>query len=214
MNRVPDARADVIKLPLLWFLLLLWGFAGCGGDKDGAAQSEQPGASVPAQVSVPQESVVPATVPEPEMEPAQENVPEPTPEPAASEETPKAVPVEPVGKVVHISEPGAEDVGTPEAEGVQIPLDDVHINVDGTKFHQAGGDFSIMVGSFKKASNAADRVAVLQKSGFRAVRETITIDGLKYYRVHLRGIETYDEAESMGVYIKQKMGFDYLVLQR
>jgi len=117
-------------------------------------------------------------------------------------------------KVVFAADPLPKSQGTPEPGTVKNPLEDIHVNIDGKQFHQAGGDFSIMVGSFAQNANAVERVRILGKLGFRVVSETKVIRGKKYYRVHLRGIKSYNEAQRMGNFIKKKFGFDYLVLQR
>ncbi len=96
----------------------------------------------------------------------------------------------------------------------QTPAQQLENSYSGVQVEQTGGDYSLMVGSFQKEFNAIDRVKKLQKLGFRPVQEMATIGEQDYYRVHLRGIKSYDEAQNLGSFIKGKLGIDYLVLIR
>ncbi len=194
--------AMAIGLLLLLAIILMIVMAKGGGD-------EQEKSLVQAELETETEAEIAL---EPEKNGADSEALHPD-EVAAAEEHPAQSPPSrenPVAEIVETVRPE----GTPEARVVIEPRTAPVSGIDGATVEQNGGDYSIMVGSFLQEINATARVNDLRNIGLRPVQETATIDGQEFYRVHLRGIQSSDEAEALGYFLNGKLGLDYLVLKR
>lgn len=194
--------AMAIGLLLLLAIILMIVMAKGGGD-------EQEESQVQAELVTETEAEIAL---EPEENGADSEALHPD-EVAAAEEHPAQSPPSrenPVSEIVETVRPE----GTPEARVVIEPRTAPVSGIDGATVEQNGGDYSIMVGSFLQEINATARVNDLRNIGLRPVQETATIDGQEFYRVHLRGIQSSDEAEALGYFLNGKLGLDYLVLKR
>lgn len=77
----------------------------------------------------------------------------------------------------------------------------------------AGGAFSLQLGSFRQAANAASLAAQVKALGYPAVVESAEVGGMLYHRVFVRGLGDRARAENLGEELRAGLGINYLVLK-
>jgi len=175
-------------------LLVLLVLSGCGGDKQEEAKILEQQAAVYERNLVP-EHLVGGT----EADSLLSAEVTPVSKPAASSEQ--------VASSLAEVTSHFKEKGTPKASVVNNTM-------QGAKVKQNGGDYAVMMGSFVRQDNASGRADEIKQLGFKTDLETATVDGKTYYRVQLREIESFAEAKNLGLFLKGKLGSDYLVLKR
>lgn len=77
----------------------------------------------------------------------------------------------------------------------------------------AGGSYSLQLGSFRQAGNAASLADQVKALGHTAVVESAEVGGILYHRVFVRGLPDRTRAENLGEELRAGLGISYLVLK-
>jgi cell division septation protein DedD len=188
----------LIKMSPVWLLTVTGGFAllilllswvrPAGGEVDAASIPNDAKSVVVQYPEAPASSAAKPTqeTPAPVAEPAKEE---------SAEVSTEAKPAEPVQPA---SAPHESHEATPVASQKE-PVKVAHSTSD------AGGKFTVQVGSFSVESQANERISSLRAAGFDARSTAVEIPGRgKWYRVHVGRFAEREEAAKVSAQLREK----------
>ncbi len=180
-----------IFIKLLLVAVLAWGLIGCGG------KDETPPAGTSTQTV--------ALVPDSVADSAEAEVLEAAPEAVVAEvESPTNSPAEPA-PIPQVKAP--EEVHSPVSAPQPVPAPK-------SEPTQGQGLFSLQLGSYTNASQAAEKAAQLRDLGYPGTVEEAEVHGTIYHRVFIRGLADRPSAEKLGEDLHTRLGLSYLIRRK